>query len=444
MAAKIPPTIPLPKSWTKHVRTAMLHVISLAQYATAYTRSWAADSRNGRIRIKAENDRAQQKILLLREEMRIKDARMALISPHRRPYYPPTERMAILELRAARGWSRQQTADAFLVTAATITSWMNRLDEEGPDALVQLREPVNKFPEFVRYAVRLLKTLCPTMGKAKIAQMLCRAGLHLGTTTVGRMLKEPVASRSSDALYDGHVVTAKSPNHVWHTDLTALPIGAGFWCSWLPFALPQRWPFCWWVAVVVDHYSRRVMGITVFKAEPSAVAVRTFLGRTIATSGSKPKHLICDKGSQFWPCKDFKAWCNRKDIKPRFGAVGEHGSIAIVERFILTIKQVLAQLPLIPLRRESFCNELTMIIQWYNEHRPHDSLGGKTPNEVYDDCFPANRKPRIEPRAGWPRGSPCAMPQTLVAGKPGQRFEMAVDFHKKRRHLPILTLKRAA
>jgi hypothetical protein len=54
----------------------MLHVICLAQYATAYTRSWAADSTNGRIRIKAENDRAQQDIPLFREEMRIKDARM--------------------------------------------------------------------------------------------------------------------------------------------------------------------------------------------------------------------------------------------------------------------------------------------------------------------------------------------------------------------------------
>jgi hypothetical protein len=89
----------------------MLHVISLAQYATAYTRSWAADSTNARVRIKAEYDRAQQEILLLREEICIKDARMALISPHRRPYYPPTERMAILGLRAARGWSRQQAAD---------------------------------------------------------------------------------------------------------------------------------------------------------------------------------------------------------------------------------------------------------------------------------------------------------------------------------------------
>ena len=63
MAAKKPPTIPLPKSWTGHVRTAILHVISLAQYATAYTRSWAADSTNGRIRITVSITRFFQSIV---------------------------------------------------------------------------------------------------------------------------------------------------------------------------------------------------------------------------------------------------------------------------------------------------------------------------------------------------------------------------------------------
>jgi hypothetical protein len=41
-------------------------------------------------------------------------------------------------------------------------------------------------------------------------------------------------------------VTAKRPNHVWHVDLTTVPITTGFWTSWLPFALPQFSPFCWW------------------------------------------------------------------------------------------------------------------------------------------------------------------------------------------------------
>ena len=104
----------------------------------------------------------------------------------------------------------------------------------------------------------------------------------------------------------------------------------------------------------------------------------------------------------------------------------------------------MGQLSLISLSRESFRQEMVLIGAWYNEDRPHMTLGGKTPNEVYEKRFPANRKPRIEPRPRWPRGSRCAKPQTLVAGKPGQRFEMNVAFHGNRRHLPIVTLQRAA
>ena len=64
-------------------------------------------------------------------------------------------------------------------------------------------------------------------------------------------------------------------------------------------------------------------------------------------------------------------WVKRKGIRPpRYGAVGRHGSIAVVERFILTMKQLLRLFPLITLRRESFRHELIVIAQWYNEHRP--------------------------------------------------------------------------
>src|SRR5579885_960083 len=100
----------LPKSWPATLRSAMLHVLSLGKYAAVYTRSWAADSPNARVRLRAENDRLLQEVALLREEIRIKDARMACLPPHRRPFYPAPERMAILEMRAARGWSLGQTA----------------------------------------------------------------------------------------------------------------------------------------------------------------------------------------------------------------------------------------------------------------------------------------------------------------------------------------------
>ena len=68
----------------------MLYVISLSQYATVYTRSRAADSMNGRVRLKTENERLRQEIALLQEEIRIKDARMGRINPYRlpHPYHP--------------------------------------------------------------------------------------------------------------------------------------------------------------------------------------------------------------------------------------------------------------------------------------------------------------------------------------------------------------------
>jgi hypothetical protein len=77
MSGKAAPKIPLPRGWPTSVKSATLHVIALAQFAMTYARGWAADSVNTRVRLKAELDQANQDNALLREEMRIKDARMA-------------------------------------------------------------------------------------------------------------------------------------------------------------------------------------------------------------------------------------------------------------------------------------------------------------------------------------------------------------------------------
>jgi len=400
---------------------------------------------------------ARQEIALLREELRIKDARMAAIPAHRRPHYPATERMAILELKAARRWNQVQAAKAMMVTPATVASWSKRIDERGPDALVQLPEPVNRFPDFVRHIVRRLKVLCPLMGKVKIAQTLARAGLHLAATTVGRVLKEQgrapedptpeaveadVASPEEADAAKKRVVTAKYPNHVWHVDLTAVSI-VGFWVPWLPFALLQAWPFCWWLAVAEDHFSRRAMGFRVFGKQPTAGEVRAFLARTIRKAGATPKYIISDKGPQFW-CDGFKRWCERRGIRPRFGAVGWHGSIAVVERFIRSLKEEGLRHTFTSIFQRTFEADASLYVAWHNEHRPHTALQGRTPNEVYFGRRPANRVPRLEPRARWPRGSPCAKPQTLVKGRPGARLDLAVTFEGGRRHLPTITLRRVA
>ena len=97
---------------------------------------------------------------------------MRRVPTHRRPQYTGLERMAILQLRAMRGWNKADTSRHFLVSDDTIRDWLRRIDD---DALVQTAAPVNRFPDFVRYAVQQIKLFCPTLGKLKIAEKLAQS-----------------------------------------------------------------------------------------------------------------------------------------------------------------------------------------------------------------------------------------------------------------------------
>ena len=65
---------------------------------------------------------------------------------------------------------------------------------------------------------------------------------------------------------------------------------------------------------------------------------------------------------------------HRQGITPRFGAVGQHGSIAIIERFILTLNKGCTHIILLPLCTDAFHHELTCFANWYNQSRPHSAL----------------------------------------------------------------------
>ena len=51
----------------------------------------------------------------------------------------------------------------------------------------------------------------------------------------------------------------------------------------------------------------------------------------------QPRDLVTDQGRQF-VANDFRRWCRRRDIRQRFGAIGRHGSLAVIERCIQTLK----------------------------------------------------------------------------------------------------------
>jgi|GEM_PF-4752515 Integrase core domain. len=75
-------------------------------------------------------------------------------------------------------------------------------------------------------------------------------------------------------------------------------------------------PFCWWLVVAVDHFSRRMMGIPVYCSLPSSAADRRYLKGTFRRAGERSAHIISDQGTQFTE-KRFRRYPRRNSI-PEF------------------------------------------------------------------------------------------------------------------------------
>jgi hypothetical protein len=110
-------TLRLPRNWSASVRNAILNVIGVVGIATIAGRK--ALIQNGDVK-DARNHQLESELAMTREELRLVGPRMQRVDPHRRPQYTMVERMAILELRAMRGWSKAETARHFFITDDTI------------------------------------------------------------------------------------------------------------------------------------------------------------------------------------------------------------------------------------------------------------------------------------------------------------------------------------
>jgi putative transposase len=104
-----------------------------------------------------------------------------------------------------------------------------------------------------------------------------------------------------------------------------------------------------------------------------------------------PKHIISDQAKAFVG-DAFAELLDSWNVKPRFGAIGKHGSISVTERVIKTLKyEWLKCVPII-----KGLDHLTMLCEeyanWYNQWRPHMTLDGLRPDDVYYEKKPEKPK----------------------------------------------------
>ena len=286
--------------------------------------------------------------------------------------YSQKERLFILWHMEYFRIPRRNVTKTFGVARSTLYRWLRRID----DIPNSNRHPWNKTPESLAALVWRISRDNIDWGRVRISNQLKILNIFLSASTVRNILQRPRPKNTSPAstVYskihvtknqNGCRILACYPNHLWSIDLTEVY----YWGLWKIYVL-----------VAIDHFSRKVVAVTPLEG-PNAGMVINALEAAFENTG-KPKHLISDHGSIFTSAA-FREFIDSNRVKIRYGAIGEHGSIAVTERVIETLKyEWLKKVAIIRGFQHlvKLCSEFT---EWYNDWRPHEFLGSATPASVF-------------------------------------------------------------
>lgn len=329
-------------------------------------------------------------------------ARLGRIEPRRRPHYRPWERLDILWHQARYRLSLDATARAFMVSVQSLLNWAKDA-AQAEHQLVDGRTAIKRPSDLVAALVLRLKREWPRWGTRRVAGVLAKLGLAASRSTVQRILRRPGKPAPAQAQLRGTrgPILAKRPQHIWFLDFTRV---GGLLRS-------VR------VGAIVDAFSRKVLAIAVAPKEPSAAFAVALLREAIRRYGP-PTWIVTDKGTQLTAAEFIRA-LQLHGIRRRYGAVGRKGSISIIERFWRSMKAEHAHGLNLFRPLDSIRARLRAYVAWFNAHRPHQGLGGRTPEEVFTG--------RVR----------------VVKAVP-LRAVLEVEHIDENRDLPILRLRRAA
>ncbi len=178
-----------------------------------------------------------------------------------------------------------------------------------------------------------------------------------------------------------------------------LPTGEGpSWLSFIGHMKDSLWSVdlfrcesidlkSFWIMVVMDIYTRRIIGFSVHKGEPDGVACcRMFNG--IIPGQDLPKHLSSDNDPLF-KFHRWKANLRILDIDEIKTVPEIAVSHPFVERIIGTARRELLDQVLF-FNEQDLLSKLNHFKEYYNVQRSHLSLEQKTPMQVADEDLKPN------------------------------------------------------
>lgn len=201
------------------------------------------------------------------------------------------------------------------------------------------------------------------VGRKRVARIMRRVGLA-GLTrrryrcTTDSNHRQPVAKNLVKRQFD-----VQAPNHVWVADITYV----WTWEGWL------------YLAVIVDLFSRRVVGWAVADHMRTELVLEA-LAR--ATGERQPAACLIhhsDRGTQY-ASDHYRHVLGEHDITCSMSRRGNCWDNAVVESFFATLKAELIERQPWPTRRQAQLAIHEYIASFYNQRRRHSYLGYLTPN----------------------------------------------------------------
>jgi putative transposase len=199
------------------------------------------------------------------------------------------------------------------------------------------------------------------VGRKRVARLMRAAGLagvsrRRGVRTTRR---GPAETPAADLVQRDFAATA--PNQLWVADITYIPTWAGFL----------------FLAVVLDAYSRRIVGWAMGTTLQSTLVLDAL---NMALAQRKPRGVIhhSDQGSQYTSLA-FGHRCEEMGVRPSRGSVGDAYDNAMAESFFATLECELLARRRLRTQTEARVAVFRYLEGWYNPHRRHSALGQRSP-----------------------------------------------------------------
>ena len=152
------------------------------------------------------------------------------------------------------------------------------------------------------------------------------------------------------------------PDRLWVADITALPTWAGFL----------------YLAIVLDAWSRRVVGWSMDRSATAALVTRALDGALVARRPAPGLIHHSDHGTQYTSVA-FGARMREADIAASMGTVGDSYDNAMAESFFASLETELIDRTLWRSHAEARADVFDWIEVFYNRERRHSALGYLSP-----------------------------------------------------------------